>query len=236
MSKREELREKRRIQEKRKKATAIILVSLIVVALAAGFILPGVINSMSPIGPVTQITPEPRPQANRNSMGDPNAPVKVEEFSDFQCPYCRDYVDKVEPKIISEFIATGKVYFTYTPFNIITGTQESNNAAKAAYCAADQGKFWEYHDILFANQGAENSGQYTDRRLTAYGQSIGLDMNQFQGCYNSQKYQNQIAVDQAKANGLGVNSTPSFAINGKLIDADITTIEAAIKTAVDNPK
>ena len=104
-----------------------------------------------------------RPQAQGLSMGDPNAPVKVEEYGDFQCPACRIFHESQEGQLIEKYIKTGLVYFTYTPFSFIG--DESVKAAEAAYCAADQGKFWEYHDMLYANQTAENKGDFADSRL-----------------------------------------------------------------------
>jgi len=233
MSKREELREKRRKQEQRKRTALIILVSLIAVAIAAGFILPGVMDSLSPVGPITEITPNPRPNADRNSMGDPNAPVKVEEFSDFQCPFCRDYAESFKSSVVKDYVESGKVYFTYRTFKVIGN--ESDLAAQAAYCAADQNKFWEYQDILFANQGAENSGQINQRWLSALAEKVGLNVDQFDSCFNTGKYRSQVNSDQAAGIALGVNSTPSFAINGKLIEFQrMNEIDEAITAAVES--
>ncbi len=235
MSKREEIREKRRKQDQRKRSALIIVVSLIAVAIAAGFILPGVVNSLSPVGPITATTPNPRPNADRNSMGDPNAPVKVVEFSDFQCPYCREYATSFESSLVKDYVANGKVYFTYKMFKVIGN--ESDLAAQAAYCAADQNKFWEYHDILFASQGPENSGIINQRWLAALAEKVGLNMSQYNSCFNTGKYRSQLNTDQGEGIALGINSTPSFAINGKLLEfRQMSEIEAAIKAAVESAK
>jgi protein-disulfide isomerase len=88
-----------------------------------------------------------------------DAPVVLVEFSDFQCPYCKKFTDEIEPAIMRDFVSTGKVLFKYVPYSFLDDNspgRESKNAAEAAYCAGDQGKFWEYHDMLFTNQGGEN--------------------------------------------------------------------------------
>lgn len=231
MSKREDIRDKRQRDQLRRRNALIILVSLVVIGIALGLILPNVIQDTSPIGDIVSITPNPRPQADGLNMGDPNAPVKVIEFSDFQCPVCKKFITENEPSIIKNYVETGKVYFTYSPFEVI-GT-ESNDAAEAAYCAADQGKFWDYHDILFANQGAENSGQFVQRRLFAYADSIGLNADTFKSCFTSHKYVAQINTDQLLGTKYQVDGTPSFVINGKLFNwQSLSDVESAIAAAV----
>jgi protein-disulfide isomerase len=94
---------------------------------------------------------------------------------------------------------------------------ESANAAEAAYCAGDQGRFWDFHGILFTNQNGENQGAFADKRLVAMAETLGLDMAEFNSCFDGGKY--QTAVNQDRADGLaaGVQGTPAFVINGKLV-------------------
>src|SRR6185369_7880644 len=117
------------------------------------------------------------PNANGNSLGDQNARIQIVEFGDFQCPYCKRFHEETEPLLISNYVETGKVYFTYRSAgnwvskNIGGGNTESQDAAASAYCAADQGKFWEMHDALFANNGdVENQGSFSEERLTSIAQ------------------------------------------------------------------
>jgi protein-disulfide isomerase len=236
MSKREELRAKRRQQQRLR---LIIIITIAVLAITAAIIIIVTSNPNSvPIAPVTPVAANPRPQANGLSMGDPNAPVKVVEYADFQCPSCRLFFETSEAAIEANYVATGKVYYTFHPFSFIdefpgaTGN-ESKNAAEAAYCANDQKKFWEYHDILFTNQGSENSGSFSDRRLTAFADSIGLDMVKFNACYKSHKYQQQVIDDENTSNQAGVSETPSFIVNGVLVlpTALTTTIDADLTAA-----
>jgi protein-disulfide isomerase len=214
MSKREELREKKRRQQQRQRTIMIFGIAVVAVAFAAFLIIPGIVANSKPIGTIITVTPLPYPNAQKTSIGDPNAPVKVIEYSDFQCPYCKAFEDDHMASLVTDLISKGKVYFTYLPWQVIRGT-ESNSAAEAAMCAADQNKFWEYHDILFANQAAENSGQYTDKRLQAYAEAVGLDMNKFNSCYSGHTFANQLAQFQAQGSQQGVSGTPSFIIDGK---------------------
>src|SRR3989344_6874018 len=98
-------------------------------------------------------------------LGDANAPVTIIEFGDYQCPFCGRFFNQTEPQIRENYVKTGKVKFVYKDLIIIdgfvAGGQESKNAAMAANCAGEQGKFWEYHDLIFEteiNDGAENNG------------------------------------------------------------------------------
>jgi protein-disulfide isomerase len=176
-----------------------------------------------------EVKTNPRPLANYTSMGDPNAPVKVEEFSDYQCPYCKMFGAEQEPILVKDYIGTGKVYFTYTAFSFLG--PESVKAAEAAYCAADQGKFWEYHDLLFENQAGENKGTFSRGLFITLANDLKLDSTAFQTCIdsgkNAQKVQDNISYGKSK----GVTGTPFFLVNDKLVDSSQLTaeIESALK-------
>jgi protein-disulfide isomerase len=232
LSKREQLKAKRRREQLMRRGYIIAAISIFVILLAVIIIAQG-----SPkIGAIATAVPFTRPQANGLSMGDPNAPVKVEEYADFQCPGCKQFYLNNETEFVNLYVATGKVYYTFIPDSFLderpgaTG-RESKNAAEAAYCASDQNKFWEYHDILYTNQvDIENSGVFSVQRLKAFASTIGLDTTQFNTCFDSQKYRQQVLNDKAKAEQTNVTSTPSFTVNGKLVLGQdlFTTLEAAI--------
>jgi protein-disulfide isomerase len=176
------------------------------------------------------VVTNPRPMANYTSMGDPNATVKVEEFSDYQCPYCKMFSTEQEPAIVKNYVATGKVLFTYTPYSFLG--PESVKAAEAAYCAADQGKFWEYHDLIFANQSGENKGAFSRSLFITMANDLKLDSTAFQTCIdnntNAKKVQDNLEYGKSK----GVSGTPYFLVNDKLVDSSglIAAIEEALKT------
>jgi protein-disulfide isomerase len=143
----------------------------------------------------------------------------VEEFSDFQCPYCERFHEETEPLLRQYYIDTGKVRFVYRSFgnfvsqNIGGGKTESQDAALGAYCAGEQNKFWEMHAHLFANVIGEDAGSFTDRRIKAIASEIdGLDTSQFNNCYNSGKYEDRIQQDAADGQAAGFSGTPGFLI------------------------
>ena len=205
-------REMRRQQMNRAKQRNRIItaVAIVMVALVVAFFL--IWPNLQPVGIIRQSDHGVvRSQVDGNTAGDPNAPIKIEEFSDFQCPFCDRFVKQTEAQLVSAYVDTGKVYFVYRSFGEFIGP-ESRAAAEAAYCAGDQNKFWEMHDILFANQTAENAGDFTDKRLTAFAESIGLDMGKYNNCVSANTYSSR--VDQDAKDGLtaGIKATPSFVL------------------------
>ena len=194
----------------------------------------------------------PKAQANDNTLGDPNAPIQIVEYSDFQCPFCERFATTTEPLLEEYFINTGKVLFTYrSAGNWVSGNlggvrTESQDAAAAAYCAGDQGKFWEMHAALFANnRDVEDQGSFTDRRLAAIAESISLDMTAFNDCYSSGKFADRVQQDFDDATAAGIQGTPYFVmtykVNGEVktetidgaqpIDVFQQKIEAALQIA-----
>ena len=159
-----------------------------------------------------------RPNRDGNSMGDADAPIHIVEFGDFQCPFCKRFHTETEPLLISDYIETGKVQFTYRSAgnwvsNHVSGNTESQDAALTAYCAADQNKFWEMHAALFANnRDVENQGAFASERLAAMAEHIGLDMTVFRDCYDNGKHADQVQKDYADAIAAGVQGTPSFVV------------------------
>jgi protein-disulfide isomerase len=242
MSKRQEIRARRQRQRLINRILVIVMVVLGVGLIAAAIIVPNLPQSTAS---VTDITPAASTNftapVNRNSIGDPNAPVKVDVWIDFQCSACSFYSTSTEPSVIKDYVETGKALYTvhFAPIisNYAPGNTESEHAANAALCAADQGKFWEYHNTLFANWKGENIGAYADNRLIAFAQSVGLKMSDFKSCFNANKYSDYIAQDFTAGQNLGINGTPSVFVNntqvgqqGKIANYD--DISAAIEAAL----
>ncbi len=146
-------------------------------------------------------------------LGDPNAPVLVVEWGDYQCPACLQFQQVFFPQLLKDYVATGKIRFEYRDFAFIG--DESKLAAEAALCAQDQGKFWEYHDALFANQRGENVGSFAAARLKRIAEVVGLDMGRFNSCLDSRQHQGEVEAMHQEAQSLGVNATPTFFVNGK---------------------
>ncbi|HTP09111.1 MAG TPA: thioredoxin domain-containing protein [Anaerolineae bacterium] len=148
-----------------------------------------------------------------NRLGNADAKVTIVEFADYQCPFCKRYHDTVGPDLLKQYVDSGKVSFVYKHSAFLG--QESIWAAQAAECAADQGKFWEYHDLLFSKQNGENVGTFTKENLMAYAKELGLDSTQFDPCLQNDVTLQRVISDTNEGRQVGVSGTPTFFINGK---------------------
>jgi protein-disulfide isomerase len=125
-------------------------------------------------------------------------------------------------------VQSGKVRFEYHHFVVVdgnTGGQESNQAAKASECAKLQGKFWQYHDYLFQHQNGEGQGAFSDANLKAFAVTLELDAAKFNTCLDTNATANAVRQDDALAQSLGANQTPTLLINGKLVKDPLSTTE-----------
>ena len=156
-------------------------------------------------------------------LGDPNAPITLVEFGDYQCHFCNVHFQNTEHVLYENFIATGKVKIIFKDFSIIG--PDSVNAAHGAHCANDQGKFWEYHDILYNNWTGENNGWASSDNLLGFAQEIDLDVNQWSDCMIDSKYSQIIKDSSNDARSLEITGTPAFFVIGK--DNKITKIHGA---------
>ncbi len=119
----------------------------------------------------------------------------------------------------------------------VSSNGESRSAAEASECAADQGKFWQYHDYVFANQNGENRGGFRDANLRNYAQSAGLDLTAFDSCFSSAKFADVVKADEAEARSLGLTGTPSMFVNDVKINDPLNyeEVKATIQAALAAP-
>lgn len=144
-------------------------------------------------------------------LGSVSAPITVIDFSDFQCHLCARYVKATEPEINKTYIQTGKVNLVFK--HLPNRGSDSMGVAIAAQCTNDQGKFWQFHNLLYKNQGPIDSGWVNKDNLKKFASQLkGLDMQKFNSCFNSQKYKPFVESDLALAHSLGFTQTPSFMI------------------------
>ena len=144
-------------------------------------------------------------------LGSISAPITVIDFSDFQCHLCARYVKATEPEINQTYIQTGKVNLVFK--HLPNRGSDSMGVAIAAQCTNDQGKFWQFHNLLYKNQGPIDSGWVNKDNLKKFASQLkGLDMQKFNSCFNSQKYKPFVESDLALAHSLGFTQTPSFII------------------------
>lgn len=144
-----------------------------------------------------------------HTLGDPNAAVKIVEFADFQCPACAT-ANPIVKKVVEE--NKDKVYFVYRHYPL-PSHKNSKNAAQAAEAAANQGKFWEMNTMLYENQKDWAEKGNAKEIFEGYAQKLGLDMDQFSKDFDEGS--DSIAKDYADGSKVGVNSTPTFFINGE---------------------
>lgn len=143
--------------------------------------------------------------------GDPNAPVTIVEWSDFECPFCTRFYTQTLPQIQSEYIDTGKAKFVYRDFPLGFHAN-AQKAGEAAECAGEQGKFWEMHDKLFED-GV--SGGVTS--FKQYATDLGLNTADFNECLDSGEMAAEVRKDMTDGSAVGISGTPGFIINGQLV-------------------
>lgn len=149
-----------------------------------------------------------RPDSNQ--IATPSAKVTLVEFGDYQCPACKAAYSIVKQLLNDE---KGKINFVFRNFAFLG--QESTWAAEAAECAVPEGKFWQYHDYLYEHQGAENSGTFSKEKLENIAAALNLNTEQFKFCLETDKYSQKVSDDRTDGQDLGVNSTPTFFLNGE---------------------
>lgn len=147
--------------------------------------------------------------------GDPDAPVTIVEYTDYQCPYCVRHATETLPTMISELVDTGRVRYLVKDFPLDTIHPEARAAAVAARCAGEQDAYWEMHDELFARQGEWGGlGQGAADVFLNLATGLGLESTAFAACLDSGRYDAVVQVNQDEGLALGVNGTPAFFING----------------------
>jgi protein-disulfide isomerase len=195
----------------------ILIGGIVVVAAVVVFAL--IWPQVKSVGQIITVTPAKLPKADGLSLGEAKAPATIDVFEDFQCPACKAFTENIEPLVIQNLVTAGKARYVFHNYPFIDGngvgsSGESDQAANASMCANEQGKFWEMHATLYANWTGENQGNLSDRRLQAMAQSIGLDINAFNACFNANKYKADIQADFDKGQKMGVTGTPTVFVNG----------------------
>ncbi len=145
-------------------------------------------------------------------LGNPNAPVTLVEFGDYQCKFCNVFFHSTEDDILKNYVETGRVKMIFKDYNIIG--PDSISASHGAHCANDQGLFWEYHDILYSNWTGENNGWASSENLVKFAQEINLDMDEWSECITNRSHSQTILASNEDAKTLGITGTPAFFVIG----------------------
>ena len=143
-------------------------------------------------------------------LGDPNAPITILEWGDYQCTFCYRFHENTLDIINNDFIKTGKVKLVFKDFPL--NGPDSLLAAEASYCAEDQEKYWQYHDELYKNWGGEKTGWITRESLDRFAVTVSLDLVEFNTCLNEHKYQNRVITLHEFGKEIGIDATPSFLV------------------------
>jgi protein-disulfide isomerase len=163
-------------------------------------------------------------------LGASDAPVTIVEFADFECPFCQKATPMLQ-ELLTKY--KGQVRLTFRDFPLEEIHPGAQRAAEAARCATDQGKFWQFHDMLFAHPG-----KVAEEDLRQYAVSVGLDAKQFNSCLRDGKFKAQVEQDFKAAVDAGVSGTPAFFINGVFFNGlpQLSTLEATIDDELASAK
>jgi protein-disulfide isomerase len=180
----------------------------------------------------------PKLKAEGYLMGSPNAPVEIIEFADFECPGCGQFATLTEPDVRTRLVNTGQVRFRFMDFPL-QGHKNTWDAHLAASCANEQGKFWEMHDQIFANQDKWN-GEATNRPRGPLGdlaKAVGLDMSKYNDCMEKETYRAQVQANLQEGERRMVNQTPTFIVGDKMFPGALPfdqfklLVDSALKNA-----
>ncbi len=150
-----------------------------------------------------------------NALGKSNAPINIVEFGDYQCPFCAKFNQLIKDQLISKYIDTGIVRFNFKDFiiNDLPKDRLSTLAAEASYCAADQNKYWQFHDEVYKNSKGENTGWVSKESLIRFATNVQIpNISTFIHCLDSHKYSQVVARNDNFAKSLGLKATPTFLV------------------------
>jgi len=192
-----------------KKKLIVVIVGIAIVS-AVGASFSSYVDQVDQMTQDIQDESEVSPVSLPPLLGSQTAPVTIIEMGDYQCEMCKRWYDESGPKIIENFIDTGKANMFFIDYPILG--IDSALAAEATYCADDQGKYWDYHVTLYDYQGHMNSGWANAERLKSFAFNLDLNMDEFEECLDSSKYDQRVKLNWQKASAGGANSTPTFII------------------------
>lgn len=220
------------------------------VALVAGLIVVIAVNwgqAPSPVASSLNLPPTSYdPQlVSGETLGRADAPVTLEVWSDFQCPFCGQLARTYLPRLVADFVADGQLRIVPRDVDFVGrgDPNESVEAAVAASCASDQGKYWQYHDVLLWNQVGENRGAFNDARLVQMADQVGLDRAAWDQCRSDPARTAAVAATTSAALAAGINGTPTLMLNGVVTTSGMPrtyeelagAVEAALAAAPSAP-
>lgn len=176
--------------------------------------------------PATGATPEATSLRHGAYLGDPDAPVTMQIYADYQCPHCRSFHHTIEPLLIDDYVRDGHIRLEFIDFPIIgissmdeltDDSKESVQAAEATMCAAEQNAYMEYREALYEDELTPNSGALSDDNLVAIAGNLGLERDRFESCLSSGRYEHAVIAGSRQGVELGVRGTPTMVIDGDVL-------------------
>ena len=173
-------------------------------------------------------------------LGDPDAPISVVEFGDYQCPACAMFASGVKPLIELNLVGTGRAKFVFYDLPLMGLHSNSFLASRASHCAGDQDRYWEYHTALFDNQFSWASSGDPVGNFVGYARALGLDDGAFRDCLNSDRHADRVSANLRLASALNLTSTPSVLVSRgsgaarRLPDNTYPTIEDAVEQLTES--
>ena len=192
----------------------LAIAALIAIVGVVAFI---VISGGGSSAPSSTLTPGVRQVGHVRGLD--TAPVTIEEWADFQCPACGTFARTTEPQLVATYVARGQVRIVYRHLAFLG--PESQWAAEASECAEEQGRFWEFHDRLFASQAGENRGAFSKANLKRIGEELGLDRS-FAACVDSDRYAQRVRDETKAGQDKGVRATPTLFVQDRKIEGAAT--------------
>lgn len=174
------------------------------------------------------------------TRGDPEAEVTIVEFGDYQCPGCGSFALSVKPQIEATLVQSGRAKFVFYDFPLIAIHPNAFLAARAARCATEQDRYWEFHEALFRNQSRWSSASMPSSAFEDYAEGVGMDEGAFSSCLDSDRYADVVTANMLLGDRMGVSGTPTVLINAggqlrRLNSFDYQSIASAVEemTAAD---
>ncbi len=218
---------------KRRSPLPLIIIVVVLLALVIGAVLASTRSpsavSVAPFQPRAVTAPTGLTPEGYAYKGKPDAPVTVTEYGDFQCPSCGLFATQAEAAFETQYVDSGKVRLIYHDFPL-PQHEHAILAASAARAAGEQGKFWQMHELLFARQREWSTSANARGLMSGYANALGLDQKAFDQVLDAEKYTPALQAAAQQSSQRGVNSTPTFEVNGKLVDA--SQLAAAVEAAL----
>jgi protein-disulfide isomerase len=241
MSNRSRTRDRRvergRRQRRQRQIYALIAV-VVVVVVVVGLIIVSNVPADAPIPPSSEQTyanvPQSKSEKGYPRLGNTKAPVRVDEYSSFDCTHCADFHETVTPALVAR-AGKGEILFAYVPLYGTGSISNGQGAARAALCVGEQGKFWQYHDALFTWQKTFGQGAFSQSRLVAGLDNLGINRSAFDQCMGSDLPDKvlQTAITDTQALGASFSGTPTVAVNGVVVGTPgLNEINQAIDQAL----